>query len=140
MSYRLHKVKHLPLLDFLHFQHILQRNFVEMLPHAAHLVVRLKQKYMSTGLSVKTFSLWDSWKTMPFSLTSWSCVSFFLAERLRCFSRTAQYFSVSLSYLFLASCHIQNKKIRSNFTWNKNKRHIAPCSSVCPTTPFRLVF
>lgn len=39
--------------------------------------------------------------------------SFFLADRLRCFSSTAQYFSVSLSYFFLASCNrwIQDKMI-----------------------------
>lgn len=35
--------------------------------------------------------------------TSCRCASFFLADRLRCFSRTAQYFSVSLSYFFFAS-------------------------------------
>lgn len=39
--------------------------------------------------------------------TSWRCASFFLADRLRCFSNTVQYFSVSLSYFFLASYGIK---------------------------------
>lgn len=43
--------------------------------------------------------------TSIISVTSCRCDSFFFAERLRCFSSTAQYFSVSLSYFFLASCH-----------------------------------
>lgn len=39
--YRLHKLKHLPLLDFLHFKHVLQWHLVEMLPHVIHLIVCL---------------------------------------------------------------------------------------------------
>lgn len=42
-SYRLHKVKHLPLLDLLHLEDVLQGDLVEMLPHVIHLVVRLQQ-------------------------------------------------------------------------------------------------
>lgn len=43
-SHRLHKVKHLPLLDLLHLEDVLQRNFVEMLPHVIHLVVCLRRE------------------------------------------------------------------------------------------------
>lgn len=43
-SYRLHKVKHLPLLDFLHFEDVLQRNLVEMLPDVIYLAVGLQQR------------------------------------------------------------------------------------------------
>lgn len=43
--------------------------------------------------------------------TSWRCASFFLADRLRCFSNTVQYFSVSLSYFFLASYGIKMENL-----------------------------
>lgn len=46
-SYRLHKVKHLPLLDLLHLEDVLQRNLVEMLPHVVDLVVRLRHRRKS---------------------------------------------------------------------------------------------
>ena len=42
-SYRLHKVKHLPLLDLLHLEDVLQRHLVEMLPYVIYLVVRLQR-------------------------------------------------------------------------------------------------
>lgn len=42
-SYWLHKVKHLPLLDLLHLEDVLQRNLVEVLPHVIDLVVRLRR-------------------------------------------------------------------------------------------------
>lgn len=42
-SYRLHKVKHLPLLDLLHLEDVLQRNLIEVLPYVVHLVVRLRR-------------------------------------------------------------------------------------------------
>lgn len=41
-THRLHKVKHLPLLDLLHLEDILQGDLVEVLPHVIHLTVRLR--------------------------------------------------------------------------------------------------
>lgn len=54
LTYRLHELKHLPLLDLLHLEDILQGDFVEMLPNQVHLAVclqapgRLKRKYEVT--------------------------------------------------------------------------------------------
>ena len=42
-AYRLHKVKHLAFLDLLHLEDVLQGDLVEVLPHAVHLAVRLRQ-------------------------------------------------------------------------------------------------
>ncbi len=39
--YRLHKLKHFPLLNFLHFEDIFQRDLIEVLPYNVHLVIRL---------------------------------------------------------------------------------------------------
>lgn len=102
-THRLHKIKHLPLLDLLHLEDVLQRNLVEVLPHVIHLTVRLQQRRQTVnteGLMLRR----NPEKHPEQHLTSWRCDSFFLADRLRCFSSTAQYFSVSLSYFFLASC------------------------------------
>ena len=44
-TYRLHELKHLPLLDFLHLEDILQRYFIEMLPNQVHLAVCLQAKW-----------------------------------------------------------------------------------------------
>lgn len=53
LSYRLHKVKHLPLLNLLNLKNVLQRNFIEMLPDMINLVVCLKQKKeMDTTINV----------------------------------------------------------------------------------------
>lgn len=41
-TYRLHELKHLPLLHFLHLEDILQRYFIEMLPDQIHLTVCLQ--------------------------------------------------------------------------------------------------
>lgn len=41
LTHRLYEVKHLPLLDLLHLEHVLQRHLVEMLPHVVHLTVCL---------------------------------------------------------------------------------------------------
>lgn len=41
-TYRLHKLKHLPLLDLLHLEDILQGDLVEMLPNQVHLAVCLQ--------------------------------------------------------------------------------------------------
>lgn len=101
-THRLHKIKHLPLLDLLHLEDVLQGNFVEMLPHIINLTVRLSHRRQI----VKTEGLMliiNAEKYHEQHLTSWRWASFFLADRLRCFSNTAQYFSVSLSYFFLAS-------------------------------------
>lgn len=43
-THRLHKVKHLPLLDLLHLEDILQGDLVEVLPHVIHLTVRLRHR------------------------------------------------------------------------------------------------
>lgn len=52
-SYRLHKLKHLPLLNFLHFEHVLQRHLVEMLLHVIHLTVCLGDGVKSQSLQLK---------------------------------------------------------------------------------------
>lgn len=48
-------------------------------------------------------------------LTSWSWDSFFLEDKFKCFSKMPQYFSVSLSYFFLASW-------RQGWGWGESKR------------------
>lgn len=44
LTYRLHKLKHLPLLDLLHLEDILQGDLVEMLPNQVDLAVCLQEK------------------------------------------------------------------------------------------------
>lgn len=41
MTYRLHEVEHLPFLDLLNLEDVVQRHLVELLPHCLHLGVRL---------------------------------------------------------------------------------------------------
>lgn len=43
MCYRFHKLKHLPLLNLLHFEDVFQRDLVEVLPHVIHLVICLRK-------------------------------------------------------------------------------------------------
>lgn len=43
MCYRFHKLKHLPLLNLLHFKDVFQRDLVEVLPHMIHLVICLRK-------------------------------------------------------------------------------------------------
>lgn len=110
MSYRLHKLKHLSLLDLLHFEDVLQGDLIEVLPHVIHLIVRLQQEKLLWEMSSLVWET-ETGRGLTWDHTSCRCASFFLAERLRCFSRTPQYFSVSLSYFFLASCQIKAKLI-----------------------------
>lgn len=48
LTYRLHKLKHLPLLDLLHLEDILQGDLVEMLPNQVDLAVCLQEKKEET--------------------------------------------------------------------------------------------
>lgn len=50
-TYRLHELKHLPLLDFLHLEDILQGYFIEMLPDQVHLTVCLQTGWNFRGKS-----------------------------------------------------------------------------------------
>lgn len=54
-------------------------------------------------------------------LTSWSWDSFFLEDRFKCFSKMPQYFSVSLSYFFLASWHKEKGEEKESKMWQELK-------------------
>jgi hypothetical protein len=55
LTHRLYEVKHLPLLDLLHLEDILQRHLVEMLPHVVHLAVGLHHTQKDGMLFEMTF-------------------------------------------------------------------------------------
>lgn len=92
LSHRLHKLKLLSLLHLLDLEDVLQRRIIKDLPVFTHLCVSLHWKQATTDVPVKFTQKQHMTDNINFkepdSFTSCSCRSFFLDERLRCFSRT----------------------------------------------------